>query len=769
MADGDPVATDPVGSLDAVELCLVLRPGVDARALLDRRGRPHDGDAPPIAGAVWAGDPQLRPPAPTGTRWIDLDLPAPAGLPWNLLLVALESVSFGLCRASAALAQVLEERSQPILLLDVGDVAATAIPTVDVADDGLGLIERRVTARDDGLAPGLADLVTAGRFSTAAIVFGRSAGPVATALADALATSPGAPPGSLLDLVVRLEDAAWTSIDGASVLGWTAMPADAPTLIDVSALDRHEPWHVDIGGRRPRFLLSHDPALADVLENTREQWSQVAEPLRLPGGVVVDPAMRALVAEALTDALASGSSPPPDPYGEDPQAFRSWLETPWPPWGPDLGRYWTELWHQRVDLQSTFPQPDGDDRRAFVDWIERGSRVERASGLLRSGAGAARPQWRDDGAEPGGLDLVGYPGSDKSLGDLARRFDRALTDADVPHRLLDHRRSGSPRRASDRDFDTGLRYDTSLVVVNPDQLPGLAAEQPALFAPSRRTIGFWHWDVEYVPDHVRDAARFVDEIWVLTEFTGRSLRAAVDVPVEVLLVPVPEPVESGAARSALGMPDDRFAFLVTFDHLSVTERKNPVGAIEAFCAAFPEPSPTGPVLVVKSANAAHRWAAHERIHVAARGRSDVIIIDRFLDRGDQLAMVARCDCLVSLHRSEGLGLHLMEAMWFAKPTIATRYSGNLAFMDDDNSALVDARLVPVEHGEEYFPAEATWADPDLEQAAGWMRRLAADPDIGARLGSAARRRMEQQEPFEATGQRIAERCGIDRVRSSGTP
>ena len=95
-----------------------------------------------------------------------------------------------------------------------------------------------------------------------------------------------------------------------------------------------------------------------------------------------------------------------------------------------------------------------------------------------------------------------------------------------------------------------------------------------------------------------------------------------------------------------------------------------------------------------------------------------------------MALIAHSDCLVSLHRSEGLGLHLMEAMWLGVPVIATRYSGNLEFMHDHNSALVDAELVAVTDRQGYYPTEAVWADADLDQAAETMRRMVDDHSSG---------------------------------------
>jgi glycosyltransferase involved in cell wall biosynthesis len=125
---------------------------------------------------------------------------------------------------------------------------------------------------------------------------------------------------------------------------------------------------------------------------------------------------------------------------------------------------------------------------------------------------------------------------------------------------------------------------------------------------------------------------------------------------------------------------------------------------------------------------------------------------------------------VSLHRSEGLGLHLAEAMWLRTPVIATRYSGNLDFMDDTSAMLVDASMIAVTAtgGEGVYPVEAHWADPDLDQAAAAMRRLVSDPAYTAALAAAARRRMADQPSAVATAARIAALLGIDQAPASAT-
>jgi len=139
---------------------------------------------------------------------------------------------------------------------------------------------------------------------------------------------------------------------------------------------------------------------------------------------------------------------------------------------------------------------------------------------------------------------------------------------------------------------------------------------------------------------------------------------------------------------------------------------------------------------------------------AADGRDDIRVWDETLSREDQMGLVSAVDCMVSLHRSEGLGLHLAEAMWLGTPTIATRYSGNLDFMDDHNSMLVDATLVNVERGEGVYPPTAKWAEPDVDQAVAALRSIVADAGLRSRLSSAGRRTMAQQPTLADTGRLV---------------
>jgi glycosyltransferase involved in cell wall biosynthesis len=173
-------------------------------------------------------------------------------------------------------------------------------------------------------------------------------------------------------------------------------------------------------------------------------------------------------------------------------------------------------------------------------------------------------------------------------------------------------------------------------------------------------------------------------------------------------------------RSHFGL-DNRFMFLFAFDFMSVMKRKNPLGLIDAFMRAFPAGS--GAQLVIKAINGDKRPVEREVLMTAASQHPDVTVIDTYFTRGETSSLMNLADCYVSLHRSEGLGLTLSEAMSHGKPVIATNYSGNVDFMDDSNSYLVPWTRVAVGQGAEGYSPDATWAEPDVVEAARLMRHV----------------------------------------------
>jgi glycosyltransferase involved in cell wall biosynthesis len=205
--------------------------------------------------------------------------------------------------------------------------------------------------------------------------------------------------------------------------------------------------------------------------------------------------------------------------------------------------------------------------------------------------------------------------------------------------------------------------------------------------------------------------------------------------------------------------------LFSFDFNSFATRKNARGAIAAFRRAFGD-ARRDVRLLIKTINGERHPDALRQLMAATAEDERIEVRDEFLDRNGMWGLQACCDCYVSLHRSEGLGLGMAECMLLGKPVVATAYSGNLAFMDADNSCLVDYSLVPVEEGE--YPAweGQHWAEPDIEQAAGYLRRLADDPDYARRIGERAQASVRQRLSMRVSLDAMAERLTQIRARQA---
>ena len=706
--------------------------------------------------AVWGGDPHHRPTldASLGITWGDLDLESPDQVGWGLLLVGLAQRTFEWCRASATASRLIAQGATSVIVARVGSVAVVGdCRSLVTGGADVVLVPRGDAALPaDGLGPSEEDLFHHGRYSSALAIFGAGGRAALEWIVEQTIAS-AEPIGPLLSRMGVLFGAK-AAAAGASIAGWAVGAAHGDiAVVDLDHLRRDEPWHFEFGERPARVRLSADASLADIVHRSVPQLQGEIARLRLPGGVPVDSAMRALVCQALRHARsASEAVLPPEPFGPCHSAFMEWLEGS-DAWTAEIGRYWMQLRLSRADLQTIFPQPHSVDAARFVEWIDTSWRLEDdRSALMRSSAARSTPIV-SAGHDPSGLNVLGYFDFDQSQGHIARRLVTAIEQAGVPVARLNHHRSQGSRRPLPIDSAREARYATNLVVVNADQFELVVADHGATLLEDRHTIAYWFWELEHVPERFLDAIDHVDEIWTGSKFVAAAFAAVTTKPVRCVPLPISEPQPSSRNRASMGLPDDAYIFVTTFDQFSVPERKNPFGSIDAFRRAFADGE--GPVLLIKTVNGERGWRNHERLLLAASGRRDIIVWDEHLSRGDQMAVLANADCLVSLHRSEGLGLHCAEAMWLSKPVIATRYSGNLDFMDDTVAAMIDFTYVNVKHGEGIYPETARWADPDLDQAAAWMRRLVDEPQLGIDLGRRARERMQAQPSLADTGRLIA--------------
>ena len=352
---------------------------------------------------------------------------------------------------------------------------------------------------------------------------------------------------------------------------------------------------------------------------------------------------------------------------------------------------------------------------------------------------------RDDGGgpEPGagsGVNLCGYFRDESGWGAGGRGYLRALRALGVPVALVDvsdltSNRSGDGTVGGAGDSHP---YDVNLVCVDPGQHYALVRRVGESFFDGRYTIGCWFWELPRFPRNLRDRFAYFDEIWVATSFTAASLAPVSPVPV-VTIPPVLVPATPGsreAGRLRLGARPGDFVFLFVFDFHSHAARKNPMAVVEAFRAAFRSSDPAR--LVLKCVNGDADPVTLAALRARAAGAA-VEVHDGYWPAGHVRDLAAACDAYVSLHRSEGLGLTITDAMAAGKPVIATGWSGNMDFMTVANSYPVRFELTEIRQGVGPYRAGEVWAEPSVSHAAELMREVFDAPEVARRRGASAAR------------------------------
>lgn len=377
-----------------------------------------------------------------------------------------------------------------------------------------------------------------------------------------------------------------------------------------------------------------------------------------------------------------------------------------------------------------------------------------------------------------GVNAVGYLRGGLGLGQAARLYVQALHEAGVPVRTttvdvtLPDVVGADGRRAQVKttdfaDLHVEGELPFNLVCVNAPELPALHASLGQEFFEDRYTIGVWAWEVDVVPPSWDRSFALVDEIWVYSRYVEEILSHVAPVPVVRVPLPIVAPAPGGDL-SGLHLPGG-YTFLFLFDFYSTLQRKNPLGLVKAFTRAFAPGE--GPQLVLKSHNGDFKPDRLARLQDAIGDRPDIHVVDRFLSQADMAALMRGADCYVSLHRAEGFGLTLGETMALGKPVIATGFSANLDFMTAENSYLVRHTETQVGPEGENYPAQGTWAEPDLDHAAELMRHVWEHQDEARERGARAQREIAEHFSLEAVGEaarsRLKRLAGVRRHNARG--
>jgi glycosyltransferase involved in cell wall biosynthesis len=369
------------------------------------------------------------------------------------------------------------------------------------------------------------------------------------------------------------------------------------------------------------------------------------------------------------------------------------------------------------------------------------------------------------GSKDFGVNFIGYSRGELGLGQAMRSLVLSAQVASIPFVVRNLKVSIPSKNSNDElaaYFSDRCQYPINIICANPDTLHFLHSWVSYGEWANTYNIGYWFWELENFPKKWQYATHIVDEIWVATDYIANAMRKS-----GKKVVKIPFPLEfdlppESMNKEYFGLNPDKFTFLFSFDFLSSIERKNPQGVIKAFQQAFPS-GDDSVGLIIKTMNAGSHTQELKRVEMAIDGDPRVEIRDSYLTQVEMRGLIRSSDCYVSLHRAEGLGLGLAEAMYMGKPSIATAYSGNLEFMNEANSMLISYELTPIAHGAYPNGAGERWAEPNIGEAALAMRRIVGESDFRKKLGTQASLYMREQHSYARVASII--KAGLGRIKA----
>jgi len=330
---------------------------------------------------------------------------------------------------------------------------------------------------------------------------------------------------------------------------------------------------------------------------------------------------------------------------------------------------------------------------------------------------------------PFGVNLIGYPRAEMGLGEDIRHLALAMEQQGIPHGIVDvglGRGFSQADNSAESKINPHPLYVINLFCQNGVETAKYLGRVGSGILAGRYSIGLWPWELPEWPTRWHHAYKCVDEIWGISSYTAKSYASF---PGSVHCMGLPVDVEDIAImdRSDFNLPLSAYLFHYSFDLHSKMARKNPFGLIRAFQKAFPNEGHESVGLVLKINHAKQFHAENIRLRWVAARDSRIHLIERFMRRPEVLALIRSCDCYASLHRAEGFGRGIAEALLLGKQVIATGWSGNMDFCREPRVALVRHRMIPLRKGDYFFGEGQEWADPDIDHAAELMCEIRQHP------------------------------------------
>jgi len=357
------------------------------------------------------------------------------------------------------------------------------------------------------------------------------------------------------------------------------------------------------------------------------------------------------------------------------------------------------------------------------------------------------------------VSLVGHPFAPIGMGEHVRCSFRSFRSVAMSPNIVDIYGLNKPDLDSKREF--GSHIKESCTEMNIFHINGDEVEQSLAHLQNRMNEGSFNiiypaWELARYPKEWAAQLDRFDEIWAPSEFIQKSLEPACEKPVLHMPLATEVILSSFLNRRYFGIPESDYTFLFFFDLQSYSTRKNPEAVILAFKTVLKNiaSDKKNISLVMKVNGCEHNPSAFTQLKKTIAEFADkIVLIENIMTDNEVKNLVRCCDCFISLHRSEGFGRGMAEAMFLGKPVIATGYSGNMDFMSEDNAFIVPYELVPVNDGDYPHWENQVWAEPNISVAVKYMLNLIHNPSLGYQVGAKASKNIRVEFGYRAVGLR----------------
>ena len=340
--------------------------------------------------------------------------------------------------------------------------------------------------------------------------------------------------------------------------------------------------------------------------------------------------------------------------------------------------------------------------------------------------------------------MAGHFSAELGIGEATRRLHSLLSAAGVAVEIRDFQHSVSQKQGTEiAPLDISRPLSHLISCVNADQLGDMISSIPGV-SEIQAHVAFWSWELPDFPKAYRSASELVDHIWTVSDFAASAIRSTSSVPVSTVALPVPIAQylpSKEILKKMLGLNPKEFLVVNSFDFLSDFNRKNPLDSVAAFRQAFHGSRDVR--LIIKTINSEFDPANSQLLLESTASFENVTVLNLYMTRAQHSLLLAAADVFISLHRAEGYGINIVDAMARGTAAVATAYSGNLDFMNDVSSELVPYTLTPVSRYSG-LRTKSLWAQPDVDTAGEKLRRFFNEPHHLLRISERGRKHIAKE-------------------------